>query len=338
VARVALDRLLEIDSKLALPALASSLANPDALVRLRAIETLFREVTVDRIRLLADRLEDEYPDVRVKARQYLVNLAAKPDLRDTVIQEGSRILAGKNWRGLEQAEILLVLLRHQPAAPRLIELLTFERPEVFVAAGWGLRCLDVPGTLPAVLTHFRSFRGLSDRNATTAILDQMPPLIVDQQFCHLAQFMGQRRYQPAEATLRLFVPRVPRAALVGQETRAAAIWTLGFILEGKVDPGLARQLEERLSDIPKGLDPGEDPRVRQMSAITLARMKSNDSLKTLKRFQATEKPVMNLVAHACSWAIQQLTGEKPPPLGSVEFPAGTFRNWLKPIPESWPKD
>src|SRR5262249_2752825 len=152
-ARVALDRLLEIDSKLALPAVAPSLASPDALVRLRGIETLFREARVDRIRLLADRLDDEHPEVRVKARQFLVNLGAKPDLRDTVILEGSRILAGQNWRGLEQAEILLVLLRHQPAAGRLIELLTFERPEVFAAAGWGLRCLDVPETLPAVFRH-----------------------------------------------------------------------------------------------------------------------------------------------------------------------------------------
>jgi hypothetical protein len=149
--------------------------------------------------------------------------------------------------------------------------------------------------------------------------------------------MGQRRYQPAETTFRRFVPRIVRGALVGQETRAGAIWALGFILEGSADPGLARQLEERLSDIPKGHDPGEHPRVRRMSAITLARMKSKESEKTLRRFNLTAKPNLDPVAHACSWAIQQLFGEVPPPPGSVELPSpGTFKNWLQVRPDSKP--
>jgi HEAT repeat protein len=334
---IALERLLEINSKHVLPVIGPALASPDAKVREIAVETLHREATLERLALLADRLDDEYSHVRIKARVALHDLAAKPQFRDAIIREGSRILAGQDWRGLEQATILLVQLDHKPAADRLLQLLVWERPEVSIAAAWGLRRLDVPEILPLVLSHFRSFRGLSDNNATTAKLDQMPPLAVDQQFSHLAQFMGQRRYQPAEATFRRFVPRIMRAALVGQETRAAAIWALGFILEGNADPGLARQLEERLSDIPKGLDPGEDPRVRRMSAITLARMKSKESEKTLRRFNITAKPNLDPVAHACSWAIQQLFGEVPPPPGSVELPSpGTFKNWLRNRPELKP--
>ena len=49
------------------------------------------------------------------------------------------MLATPRWRALEQATILLAVLDHKPAAPRLVDLLRFERPEVFVAAAWGLR-------------------------------------------------------------------------------------------------------------------------------------------------------------------------------------------------------
>jgi hypothetical protein len=93
------------------------------------------------------------------------------------------------------------------------------------------------------------------------------------------------------------------------------------------------QFEERLKDVPKRMDPGEDWRVRRMSAVSLGRMKSNSSLKTLKSFHQ-KVPTLDPVSHACGWAIQELTGEAPPPPGTVKFPAGTFKNWLREIPET----
>src|SRR5207247_3704627 len=110
------------------------LASPDAKVRSQGVETLFREATIERLRLLADKLDDSHPDVRAKARHALQDLASKSQFKDEVIRQGTRILAGKNWRGLEQASILLVRLNHKPAAGRIAELVKFERPEVFVAA------------------------------------------------------------------------------------------------------------------------------------------------------------------------------------------------------------
>ncbi len=56
VAVVALDRLLEIDSKLILAVLDSTLASPDAKVRSIGVETLFRNPTKERIHPLADKL------------------------------------------------------------------------------------------------------------------------------------------------------------------------------------------------------------------------------------------------------------------------------------------
>src|SRR5262249_12900323 len=115
----------------------------------------------------------------------------------------------------------------------------------------------------------------------------------------------------------------------GLETRAASIWALGLIHEGKPDPPLVKELEARLNDTPHAFHPGEDARVRCMSAISLARMKSTESLPSMRRFRATAQPTLDPVAHACSWAVQQLTGEQPPAPGSTEIPAGTFKNWLR---------
>jgi len=333
---VALDRLLEIDSKLILPLIDSTLASPDAKVRSIGVETLFRNPTNERIHLLADKLGDEHPAVRVKARHRLQNLGSKAQFRDAVIKEASRILAGQQWQGLEQAAILLVELDHKPAAERLVELLKFERPEVLVTAGWGLRRLDVPETLPAALKHLREVTGLRESNAKSENPGKLPIDALDHQLSHLAQFMGQRRYQPAEGALRAFVPRTVSGPSIGQETRAGSIWALGMILETQPEPGLVQQLEQRLNDIPRMMDPGEDPRVRRMSAITLGRMKSKDSLKSLRKYYIP-KPTLDPVSLSCGWAIMQNTGEPLVKPQTVEFQAGIFKNWLRPIPETKPK-
>jgi HEAT repeat protein len=334
VALVALDRLLEIDSKLVLPALSTSLASPDAGVRLRGIETLFREATVERVRLLADKLDDEHPDVRTKARQLLQDLAAGSPLRGAVIQEGARVLAGQNWRGLEQATILLVQLDHKPAAKRLVQLLSFERPEVLIAAGWGLRRLAVPESLPAAMSHFKSVHGLVQSNLKAPDPRKSLPLGAwDQQLSQLAQFMGQSRYLPAEADLRAEVPRPPRPGnpFIGEQTRAASIWALGLILEGKPETGLVRQLEQRLNDVSRPMYSGDDDKVRRMSAIALGRLQSKESLNSLRRYYLPKTPTLDPVSSACGWAIQQITGESHPPPGTMEVPAGVFKNWLRSV-------
>jgi HEAT repeat protein len=336
VAVIALDRLLEIDSKLILGLIETTLASPDAKVRSIGVETLFRNPTNDRIRLLADKLGDDHPAVRVKARHLLHDLGNKSQFRDAVIKEASGVLAGQKWQGLEQAAILLVELDHKPAANRLVELLKFERPEVLVTAGWGLRRLDVPETLPTALKHLRGVSELKESNAKSANPMKLQTGALDHQLSHLAQFMGQRRYQAAELTLRAFVPRTTSGPAFGQETRAGSIWALGMILDGKPEAGLIQQLEQRLNDVPRMMDPGEDPRVRRMSAVTLGRMKAKDSLKSLRKYYIA-KPSLDPVTLSCGWAIMQNTGEPLAKPETVQFQAGIFKNWLRPIPETKPK-
>jgi HEAT repeat protein len=345
---VALQALLQIDSKLALPMLDSALASSDAKVRSLGVETILREATVERLRLLADKLDDPHPEVRIKARHALQDLASRSQLKDEVIKQGMPILAGQDWRGLEQATILMARVNHKPAAGRIAELLQSERPEVFVTAAWGLRKLAVPETLPAALKRFRDAQLLAKNPGARAALHADPPLIrellssteeFDEQLSHLAQFMGQSRYQAADTALRRQVPRTRDATgeddpVIGQETRAASIWALGFIHQGKPDLPLVKELEGRLNDISRPFHPGEDPRIRSMSAISLARMKSKDSLHSIRLYRATAKPTLDPIAHACSWSIHELTGEPTPAPGVVELPAGNFKNWLRSEPKS----
>jgi HEAT repeat protein len=314
VAAVAAGRLLALDPGLAVPVVEDLLANPDPKVRSLGVEVLFRTPSEKHVRLLGGRLDDLHPDVRVKARQALRDLAAQKNLRGPIIEEGTKMLASGSWRGLEQAAVLLTQLDHKPAADRLVELLGHERPEVFVAAGWGLRRLAVPETLPRVLSYVTAeFAGLAK--------SPRPYQWLDHQLSQLNQLLGDQKYRPAHPTLHSFVPYPPKA---GPEARAAAVWALGVIHEGETDTRLEPLLEERLKHTGLPLPP-EDNRVRRMCAITLGRLKAKDTLPSLRRYfwqkRAAEDPVNN----ACGWAIEQITGERMLPPEPIRKPQ---RDWF----------
>jgi HEAT repeat protein len=309
VAALALARLVELDMQLVVPMLGGLLANPDAGLRLVAIEVLTRHPDEKKLGLLGDRIADPHLDVRRQARRSLLALAERKDLRSPVIRQGERLLAGGDWRGQEQATMLLAQLDHKPAGPRLVELLTSERPEVYVTAAWGLRRLGNPETLPAVVRHVdaeeRHFRAVTNPNAV---------ILVDHKLSQLNQLLGQQRHAPAERVLRRFVPRMGPPPF-GQESRAAAIWALGLLHEGKPDHDLAKALEERLND--SRSIPPEDLRVRSMSAIAIGRMQAKECLPSLRSYFPEIVPPRSLLNNACGWAIQQQTGEAMPPQQTV---------------------
>ncbi len=340
VSVTALPRLLEIDPKLVVPALGHLLASYDAKVRSFAIEVLFRRAAgsdpgadgVEHLRLLADRLNDPHPELRVKARKALRELAAKAEYRERVIQQGMRIVAGADWRGQEQAALLLTQLDYKPVAPRFVTLLKSDRPEVMVAVGWGLRRLAVAETLPAALDYFKDMYQRLVRPEKATGHRPLPVEAADQQLSQLAQFFGQSRYREADAALRQLVPRFvrqPQIPAQGQpESRTAAIWALGLIYEGQPDQSLVKAFEGRLSDGGGFMIPPEHFLVRSMSAISLGRMKAKEALPTLRRYCPDRKPNTSLINNACGWAIEQLTGEIMPPPGTVEVRAEPFTNFL----------
>jgi HEAT repeat protein len=309
VAAPAVEHLLRIDHKLLLPALKHLLASSDPRLRMAAVTVLRRESSARHVRLLGDRLTDPDPDVRRQARQYLEELASNKEYKKQILDLASRVLAGEKWQGLEQATILLTRLKHEAAATRLVKLLTFDRPEVFVTAAWGLRKLAVRKTLPAV----KDYVGKREKQVRAAV-GRLPLDFdaADHQLSQLNQLLGRERYAPASAVLRQFLPRMekPMQGGICPECRAAAIWALGMIHEGEADLKLALALEGRLNDI--SAPPPEDPRVRVMSAVTLARMEALNSLPTLRKHYRAKKPTLDPVNNACGWAVEQLTGERMP--------------------------
>jgi HEAT repeat protein len=324
VAAAALVRLVDLDTKLVVPLLEPVLASTDANVRALGVEVLFRQPTDAHVRLLGDRLSDLHPDVRVRAGEALRDLAARPEFHAAVIRDGTRVLAGKDWRGQEQAALLLARVGHKPATTRLLELLSAERPEAFVAAAWALRKLAVAETLPAVLDFIRDQHRKLLKSGPTAGRRGVPPEAVDRQLCQLVQFLGEARHRPADPLLREMLPRLvpgqpgmpPPETPVGVETRAAIAWALGLYHEGKPDAALVRALEGRLTDLPSPAGAEYEP-VRRMAAVSIGRMKAKDGVATLRRFYEG-KPNLDPVNNACGWAIAQITGEPMPPPGTVE--------------------
>jgi HEAT repeat protein len=328
VARLAVSRLIQIDSKLVLSALERLLASPDASLRSLACKVLFQQPSPEHIHLLAERLGDEHQGVRRESREWSRQLAGNPQWHDAVIAEAARVLAGDQWRGLEQAAILLTLLDYKPAAGRLVQLLMFERAEVVITAAWGLRRLAVPETFPQVLAYVRAewqrihgHRGLYNRPPG------FPAPILDHVLSQLNQLLGQQKYAPADSVLRQFIPRGP----VGLETRASAIYALGLIHAGKPEADLIAAVEGRLTDTGP---PPDEPRVRSMSAISLGRILAGaavtgsgqkgqlaaEHVKVLRNFCPVQQVQVDVIANACGWAIERITGEKLAPRGPIEQP------------------
>jgi HEAT repeat protein len=306
VIALAAGRLLEIDPQLLVGALDRLLGSPDANVRSLGVALLLRLPTAERLRPLADRLDDPDPGVRLQARVGLRELAGRKEFHDRVIAEATRLLAAPSWRGQEQAAILLAQLDHKPATGRLLELLASDRPEVFVTAAWALRRLDVPETLPAVMGYVEATWGPLARGSGRG----RPTLILDHQLSQLNQFLGRRKYAPAEPLLRRFIPK-PGGMPADPESRAAAVWALGRIHEGRQIPDLAAALVARLKD--SHSMPPESTQVRWLSAVTLGRLRDREALPSLRHFYLGEGPSLDHISNACGWSIAQLTGEKMPP-------------------------
>ena len=318
VAVVAAGRLVEMDPKLALPVLGPLLASSAAEVRSLGTEVLFRLPTEKHMRLLADRLDDAHPRVRVQARRSLRGLAGKKEFHDLIIEQASAKMAGERWQSQEQATVLLVQLNHRQAAGRLVELLTSDRPEVFVTAAWGLRKLAVPEKLPAVVRYV-------DAEVGKILAGQRGPRLatffeeIDHQLCQLNQFLGQQKYAKADAVLRRFLPRGMGSA-PGPESRAAAVWALGLIHRGKKDAALVRLLEDRLNATTT--IPPEYPQVRRMAAVALGWLNAKEALPSLRRHFRDGGPSEDAVNNACGWAIAQITHEAVPPPKTIPKPLG----------------
>lgn len=297
VSGAALRRLFELDPTYVYDFADAAIQSKDVNVRHVGAAALAHRGDAAAIAQLAPLLDDTNPGLRRAVSSSLLRLAEQAPLRDVVIQTSTDIVSRDEWRGLEQAVIVLASLDHEPTAPRLVELLTHARPEVLVAAAWGLRKLAVPETLPAMLAQAeQQFQRVVDDTCERRYLSSL-----DAQLGHLFQAFGELGYGEAETLMRKLIPKT---YLYGGSTRPAAVWAVGKLNEGKLDEALAKQLAARVADIDSTL-PETEP-VRRMSAIGIGRMKAESQLDTLRKFAVPSQGIPGL---ACAWAIERITGE-----------------------------
>jgi HEAT repeat protein len=314
VAVIALDRLLELDPDRILPFSEASLAKGDVNVRRSVAQALSARPSATTVRQLGGLLADPNPGLRILVRRSLVTLAESAELRPLIIEQGVRMLGDDRWQPLEQSMKLLVALEHKDQTDRFVELLEFPRPEVHVTAAWALRKSAVDETLEPIL----EFAKKQNADRKDILAQDLSEQGLDVQLAQILQFFGQKKYVAAEEFLRSFVPKDFDLF----EARGAAIWALGYLHEGKPDPELVKQLEERIKDT-AGMEP-ELAIVRRFAAISLGRMQARDALPTLEGAMINGR-ISGYVEYGCAWAIQQITGRTfDPPAAPTQMYSNFF--------------
>ncbi|MFA9479440.1 HEAT repeat domain-containing protein [Phycisphaerales bacterium AB-hyl4] len=301
VARRAMANLNAHDLDRAAALAVTLLSHADANVRLEALQAVASQQSAEAVQIMAEQLDDVAPAARTFARRTLEGYDEDASLSPVVREQLERVLnSGASWRALEQAGVLATLLDHKPTAERLAELLTHDRAEVRRAAANAMRVLSVEATLPAIAARAEA---LTDIDTAS---DLGPS--ASEEVTQLFHAIGQLRYEPADETLRRYIPKNSDYSSV---SRSAAIWALGRIHEGESRPELARALVGRVTD-QSMMDP-ESEDVQRFSAIALGRMDAADHVDDLRRMYRLEE-MSEAFREACRWAVRELTGEELDPL------------------------
>lgn len=313
IAAAALERLNEIDPSLVLPLANQGFQSRDAKVRYQSARSFLSLPTPERISALAMLLDDTDPPLRRYICENFHRLSAQQELDPAIRSSALEVLNGTSWRGQEQSALLLGQLEHQPAAARLVELLESPRKEVLVTSAWALRKIADTATVSAIIDKIQR---------QTAIRRVHPSIELDQQVAHLFEACGKMRIRMAEPLMR---QHIPKDVVLGERSRSAAIWSLGWLHEGSPDEELAQQLMNRVND--ESLMPPEFIEVKHQSTISIARMKAVQFAAELRKSVADSTP-NNRLAIGRRWAVQHLTGEELP--GPIAEPMGTVGWFLEP--------
>jgi len=313
IAAIALARLVEIDPHLVLPLSPTAIHNTDVKVRRLAAQAYVQVPDASRVTALARLLNDPHPGVRHQVCEWLHELSRIPELDEPIRRCATEILDGDDWRGLEQASLLLAALDHKAAAQRLVELADSGRGEVRIAAAWGSKMLAVPETLPALLT-------VALRRTETRMGNVPAPSDLDVQTAHLLELFGKTKYREAEPLLKRYIPR--ELVKMGVFSRPAAIWSLGHLHAGIPDEDLAKQLAARIADV--NSSPSEVAPVRAMSAVSIGRMKAVSQTTLVRQFMG-DPIVADELPLRFRWAVMELTGEFiPEPTSPIVGKGGWF--------------
>ena len=316
VAAAALERLHQIDSALVLPFAELAIQSNDVNVRSQAALAYLKLPTIDRIRTLAQKLDDPHPDLRKRVCEGLSRIAKQPEFEETILSAATEILSQESWRGQEQAALLIGELGHKPAWKRLAELLDSSRREVMIASAWSLRKIANPQSIPAIIDKIRRQTEIRNTNQAQEI---------DLQVGHLFEACGRMLAKEAEPEMRVYVPKNLN---MGERSRCAAIWALGWLHAGEPDRSLGRQLIDRVND--NEVLPPENFEVKRFSIVTLGRMKATEYAAEFRQNLVGTVTSNDKFSLSKRWALTQMTGEEfPDPVPELARPGIWF---LDPIP------
>ncbi len=315
VAAAALERLNQIDSMLVLPFVELAIQNNDANVRTQAAVAYLKLPSKERIRTLAELLDDPHPVLRRRVCEEFSRIAKQPEFEEAIQSAAMQILSRDRWRGQEQAALLLGELGYKPSWKRLVELMESTRREVMIGSAWSLRKIADRQSIPAIIDKIRRQTEIRKTNQTEEI---------DQQVGHLFEACGRMLAKEAEPEMLVYIPK---NLLNGERSRCAAVWALGWLYAGNPDRSIARQLIERVND--NSMPPVENLPLKRICIISLGRMKAVEYAADIRKdlVNPTSSDKFSLSRR---WALTQMTGEEFPDT-TADF-AGNGSWFLEPIP------
>jgi len=318
VAAAAVRRLIEINPDILKPMAYALAKSRDAGLRNLVAQALEKMPATESVAILTPMLADPQQGVRIAAREALIKLGAAAVLREAVLDAAMHVLNGEQPHGWEQASMVVGALCHQPAGPRLLELLE-RRDPVGVAAAWALRRLAAPSTAAGILHKLehettKSETPLSGKEAAAYFAGNP---YMHEQLEHLIEALGVLRYRPAAPLLKRYLPdppdlttrrraRFPHRAVWQHSLRGAAAWSIGYIFAGDPKAGDVHSLREVLISTKNGGE-AEACLVRAMVAVSLGRMNARSTISMLRELCQNEQPI--LTRRGCAWALHQLTGQ-----------------------------
>ena len=121
----------------------------------------------------------------------------------------------------------------------------------------------------------------------------------------------------------LMLAHIPKQHSVTERSRSAAIWSLGWLQEGQPDESIASALMERITD-PNVSPPAESVMVKEISVVTMGRMKATSYGPELRRMATADR-----FGQLIRWTVKELTGEIMPEPEST--PTGPGEWFLEPL-------
>jgi hypothetical protein len=146
--------------------------------------------------------------------------------------------------------------------------------------------------------------------STSAVVEigEPEPPGLDDQTAHLFEAFGRMRFTAAEPLLLTYVPK---SFTLGMNSRRSAIWSIGLLHAGVSDEPLAQKLMDRIADDGPPPDLPELGPVKQMSAVSLARIKATSQTDIFRKY-VSPFIAPNRLGMTFRWALMDLTGEQIP--------------------------